>query len=464
MIEKLRKFDTIEVEIEDLALTGKSIGHHNGMVIMSDQGLPGERISCQITMTKRRYAIARFKELLRPSPRRIEPRCSNFTRCGGCTWQNLEYTDQIEFKTRFIREAIARIGKLSNIPIEPPVVAGETFYYRNKMEYTFGHHDDDQAVGMHVRGRFDKVFDLKECYLQSEQSVQALEVVRRAAIDLQIPFMNERTGEGELRFLVVREGKLTGDFMLNLVTFNREFAGRAELFERTIKGVPGLTSFFHTVNGKKANVAIGDELIPIYGKDHLTEMIGDLEFRITPFSFFQTNSSQTKALYDVILDHVAPKADQRLLDLFCGCGTIALYLARQVGAVLGIELNAEAIEMAKQNAALNSIENAEFIAGDVRKLLVELSQSNRHFDTIITDPPRAGMEQKAIQRIVRLQADKIVAVSCNPATLARDLELFAEAGYFTQRVTPVDMFPQTAHIEAVATLLRDPDFQPPDAE
>lgn len=464
MIDKLRKFDTIEVEIEDLALTGKSIGHHNGMVIMSDQGLPGERISCQITMTKRRYAFARFKELLRPSPRRIEPRCSNFTRCGGCTWQNLEYSDQIEFKTRFIREAIARIGKLSNIPIEPPVVAGEIFYYRNKMEYTFGHHDDEPAVGMHVRGRFDKVFDLQECYLQSEQSVQALDVVRRAAIDLQIPFMNERTGEGELRFLVVREGKLTGDFMLNLVTFNREFAARDELFDRTINGVPGLTSFFHTVNGKKANVAIGDELILIHGKDHLTEKIDDLEFRITPFSFFQTNSRQTKALYDVILDHVAPKPNQQLLDLFCGCGTIALYLARQVSSVLGIELNAEAIEMAKQNAALNGIENTEFIAGDVRKLLVELSQTDRHFDTIITDPPRAGMEQKAIQRIVRLKADKIVAVSCNPATLARDLELFAEAGYITQRVTPVDMFPQTAHIEAVATLLRDPDFQPPIVE
>ncbi len=461
MIEKLRKFDTIEVDIEDLALTGKSIGHHNGMVIMSDQGLPGERISCQITMTKRRYAFARFKELLKASPRRIEPRCSNFTRCGGCTWQNLEYADQIEYKTRFIREALARIGKLANIPIDPPVVAGETFYYRNKMEYTFGHHDDDPAVGMHVRGRFDKVFDLKECYLQSEQSVQALEIVRKAAIELQIPFMNERTGDGELRFLVVREGKLTGDFMLNLVTFNREFAGRDELFARIIDCVAGLTSLFHTVNGKKANVAIGDELILVHGQPHLTEHIGDLKFQITPFSFFQTNSRQTKALYDVILDHASPKPDEQILDLFCGCGTISLYLARQVGGVLGIELNAEAIEMAKQNAALNGIDNAEFVAGDVRKLLVELSHSDRHFHTIITDPPRAGMEQKAIQRIVRLKADKIVAVSCNPATLARDLELFAESGYITQRVTPVDMFPQTAHIEAVATLLRDPDFQPP---
>ncbi len=461
MIEKLRKFDTIEVDIEDLALTGKSIGHHNGMVIMSDQGLPGERITCQITMTKRRYAFARFKELLKASPRRIEPRCSNFTRCGGCTWQNLEYADQVEYKTRFIREALARIGKLADIPIDPPVVAGEIFYYRNKMEYTFGHNDEDPAVGMHVRGRFDKVFDLKECYLQSEQSVQALEVVRRAAIELQIPFMNERTGAGELRFLVVREGKLTGDFMLNLVTFNREFAGRDALFARIIAGVPGLSSFFHTVNGKKANVAIGDELVLVHGQPHLTENIGDLNFHITPFSFFQTNSRQTKALYDVILEHASPGPEQQVLDLFCGCGTISLYLARQVGSVLGIELNAEAIAMARHNAARNGIDNAEFIAGDVRKLLVELSQSDRHFDTIITDPPRAGMEQKAIQRIVRLKADRIVAVSCNPATLARDLELFAEAGYITQRVSPVDMFPQTAHIEAVATLLRDPDFTPP---
>lgn len=464
MTEKLRKFDTIEIDIEDLALTGKSIGHYNGMVIMSDQGLPGERISCQITMIKRRYAFARFKELLQASPRRIEPRCSNFARCGGCTWQNLEYSDQVDFKTRFIREALARIGKLAGIPVEPPVVAGETFYYRNKMEYTFGHSDDVPAVGMHVRGRFDKVFDLKECYLQSEQSVKALEIVRQAAIELEIPFMNERTGEGELRFLVVREGKLTDDFMLNLVTFNREFTGKEELFQRMTTGIPELTSLFHTVNGKKANVAIGDELILVYGEPHLTEHIGDLQFRITPFSFFQTNSRQTQALYDVILDHAAPKPEQQLLDLFCGCGTISLYLARRVKSILGVELNSEAIEMARLNASLNGIDNADFLAGDVRKLLVELSRSDRRFDTIIADPPRAGMEQKAIQRIVRLKADKIVAVSCNPATLARDLELFAEAGYVTQRVTPVDMFPQTAHIEAVATLIRDKDFQLPPEE
>ena len=222
--------------------------------------------------------------------------------------------------------------------------------------------------------------------------------------------MNERTGDGELRFLVVREGKLTGDFMLNLVTFNREFAGRDELFARIIDSVAGLTSLFHTVNGKKANVAIGDELILVHGQPHLTEHIGELKFQITPFSFFQTNSRQTKALYDIILDHASPKPEEQILDLFCGCGTISLYLARQVGGVLGIELNAEAIEMAKQNAALNGIDNAEFVAGDVRKLLVELSHSDRHFHTVITDPPRAGMEQKAIQRIVRLKADKIVAV------------------------------------------------------
>ncbi|MGB5106337.1 MAG: 23S rRNA (uracil(1939)-C(5))-methyltransferase RlmD [Candidatus Zixiibacteriota bacterium] len=461
MNEKLRKFDTIELEIEDLALTGKSIGHHNGMVIMADQGLPGERISCQVTMLKRRYGFARFKELLRSSPRRIEPRCSNFKQCGGCTWQNLEYADQVGYKAGFIREALARIGKLSSIPIDPPVVSAETFYYRNKMEYSFGHNDDVPAVGMHVRGRFDKVFDLKECFLQSELSVLALDIVRQSAIELNIPFMNERSGVGELRFLVVREGKLTGDLMLNLVTFNREFSGRDELFDRIIKGVPGVTSLFHTVNGKKANVAIGDELILIHGEPHLTEMIGDLKFQITPFSFFQTNSRQTKALYDVIKEHAAPASDQEILDLFCGCGTISLYLARYVKNVLGIELNAEAIEMAKLNAELNHIDNVEFLAGDARKMLVELAHSGRHFDTIITDPPRAGMETKAIQRIVRLRADKIVAVSCNPATLARDLELFAEAGYATQRVTPVDMFPQTAHIEAVATLLRDPEFNPP---
>lgn len=458
MVEKLRKYDTIELEIEDLALTGKSVGKHDGLVVLVDRGLPGERITCQITTLKRRYATAQFRELLRASPRRIQPRCHHFEQCGGCVWQNLEYTDQVEYKTSFIREALSRIGKLAEIPIDPPRISEEVFGYRNKMEYSFGTGENGPAVGMHVRGRFDRVFDLTECHLQSDRSVKSLDIVRQTALEMQVPFMNERSGEGELRFLVVREGKLTGDFMLNLVTFNRDFHGKEEIFNRLIEGVPGLTSLFHTVNGKKAHVAIGDELTLIHGNPYLTERIGDLEFRITPFSFFQTNSRQTRVLYDVVADHVAGKPDQEILDLFCGCGTISLYLARQVGRVMGIEINAEAIEMAKLNASLNGISNSEFVAGDVRKMLVELAKAPGRFATIVTDPPRAGMEQKAIQRITRLKPEKIVAVSCNPATLARDLELFAAAGYKANRVTPVDMFPQTAHIEAVATLIRDPDF------
>ncbi len=452
---KALRGQTIELTIEDLALTGKSVGRHDGLVVMVDGGLPGERIECVIFDVKRRFASARFRRVLSPSPERIEPRCRHFSICGGCTWQNLNYDRQVYYKGRFVTEALARIGKVCNVVIDPPVPSGETFYYRNKMEFSFGHRDGRPAGGMHVRGRFDEVFDLDECFLMSEASIEALRLVRRRALELKVPFMNERSGVGELRFLVAREGKLTNELMLNVVTFNREFAGRDELFRTIIDAVPRLTSLFHTVNGKKAHVAIGEEVIPVWGATHLTERIGDLTFQVTPFSFFQTNSRQTKILYDVIVQHAAPQSGHEVLDLFCGCGTISLYLARHVGHVHGIEINAEAVSMAQRNAEFNGITNATFVAGDVRRMLVDLAAAPGRFDTIITDPPRAGMEQKAITRIARLQPKRIVAVSCNPATLARDLELFAREGYRCTRVTPVDMFPQTAHVEAVATLIPD---------
>lgn len=454
---KALRGQTIELTIDDLSLTGKSVGRHEGLVVMVDGGLPGERIECAIFDVKRRFASARFVRVLTPSPERIEPRCRHFAICGGCTWQNLAYERQVYYKGRFVTEALARIGKLLGVPIDPPIASGEPYFYRNKMEYSFGHRDGHPTGGMHVRGRFDEVFDMEECFLMSEASIGALRLVRARARELGIPFMNERSGVGELRFLVAREGKLTDELMLNVVTFNREFDGRDELFASIVGGVPGLTSLFHTVNGKKAHVAIGEEVIPVWGKAHLTERIGDLTFQITPFSFFQTNSRQTKVLYDVILHHAQPQPGQEVLDLFCGCGTISLYLARHVGSAHGIEINAEAIAMAQHNAALNGIANATFVAGDVRRLLVELAAAPGRFDTIITDPPRAGMEQKAITRIVRLQPKRIVAVSCNPATLARDLEIFAQEGYRCVHVTPVDMFPQTAHVEAVATLIPDAD-------
>ncbi len=452
MADRLKRRDTIELDIIDLANTGKSVGRHDGMVVMTDRGVPGDRIECEITEVKRHFAFGRQTDLKSSSPLRITPRCSHFLICGGCSWQYLPYSEQLKYKARFVSDAIERIGKLEAVEIDPIIPSADEFYYRNKMEYSFS----DEAggcAGLHVRGQFDAVFDLKECYLQSPRSVAALDTVRKLARQFGVPFYNFRDGSGELRFLVVREGKLTGDFMLNIVTFDREFSGRDEFFGGVFEQVNGLTSLFHTVNGRKAHVAIGDELIHIFGDTYLTEQIGHLTFRVTPFSFFQTNTKQTRVLYDIIREHTQPKAEHTLLDLFCGCGTISLYLARDVASVLGIEINPEAIEMAKLNASLNNVPNTEFVSGDVRKLLVQLHEGGREFDTIVTDPPRAGLEQTAVRRICRLGAKRIVAVSCNPATLARDLGQFVEAGYRVERVTPVDMFPQTAHVETVASLV-----------
>lgn len=455
--DKVSRGDIVEIELHDLAPTGKSVGRFEGMVIMADFGVPGDTIECEITEVKRRFAFARMLRVITPSPKRIEPRCRHFGSCGGCNWQAMSYEDQLQYKLEFVQAALQRIGKLDHVPIEPAVPASEPFYYRNKMEYSFGSDDEKPTAGLHVKGRYDKVFELNECFLQSDRSAEALGRIREKARELGICFMEETTGIGELRFLVVREGKLTGDFMLNLVTFNRDFKGKDELFQTVIDQTEGLTSFFHTVNGRKAHVAIGDEVIPIFGKEYLTEKIGDLSFKITPFSFFQTNSRQTKVLYDIVLDHADLKPGSSVLDLFCGCGTIGMYLADKAGRVVGIEINEESIEMAKHNADLNGITNTEFFAGDVRRMLVDLAESEQRFDLIVTDPPRAGMDTRAIRRLVRLNPKRIVAVSCNPATFARDLAEFQKQGYRTLRVTPVDMFPQTAHVEAVATLVPESD-------
>jgi 23S rRNA (uracil1939-C5)-methyltransferase len=416
--------------------------------------LPGELIECQVTQVKRRFAFARSLRIIEPSDRRIEPRCPHFPICGGCKWQDLPYSDQIEFKRRFVADGLQRISKLENVAAEATVPAVEEYFYRNKMEYSFGRDDERETAGLHVAGRYDAIFELEECFLQSESSVQALHLVRRLARELGIQFYDDQSKEGELRFLVVREGKMTGELMLNVVTFTRDFAGRDELFSRLIAMMPDVTSLIHTINGKKANVAIGDEVICVHGRDHITEKIGELIFKITPFGFFQTNTKQSKALYDMIAEHAELSGSEQLLDLFCGCGSIGMYLAGRVESVYGIDINTESIAMANANAELNGITNTEFAAGDVRRLLVEIKEQGRRFDLVVTDPPRAGLEAKAVRRIARLDAERLVCVSCNPATLARDLALFAELGYKTIRVTPVDMFPQTAHVEAVATLVK----------
>lgn len=454
MADRLKTGMVIELPIVDLAATGKSVGKHEGMVVMADAGLPGETIECEITKVKRSFAFGRMCRLLKASELRITPRCRHFDICGGCVWQDLPYPDQLRYKAKFVQDGLIRIAKLEDVVIDDPVPAGEPFYYRNKMEYSFGRDDRRPTAGLHYKGRFDAIFELEECFLQSQQSTAALDVVREAARALDIPFYDQSTGAGELRFLVVREGKLTDQLVLNVVTCNRGFDNRDQFFAEIIDNVPGLTSLYHTVNGRKANVAVGDELLHVHGTTEINEKIGDLTFRLTPFSFFQTNSRQIRVLYDVVRDHVRLTGSESLLDLFCGCGSIGLCLADQAKSVLGVEINAEAIAMAELNAELNGIDNAEFIAADARRVLVDLSESEQQFDVIVTDPPRAGLEQKAVRRIARLNAPRIVAVSCNPATLARDLALFASEGYKVERVTPVDMFPQTAHVEAVATLTR----------
>jgi 23S rRNA (uracil1939-C5)-methyltransferase len=451
---KLKKNDLVELQISDLAYGGTGVARLDGFVILVFGGIPGDVLKAQITKKKPNYAEAEVREVMRQSDLRVEPRCSHFGLCGGCTWQNLKYEEQLRFKTKEVRESLKHIGGFAEPPVADALGSQEVFFYRNKMEYAFLPHAEKKLVlGLHPRKRYDLVFDLKECFLQSEQANQVVDFVRRYARENGIPAYDHRTRSGLLRFLMIKEAKNTGMSMVNLVTYQGDFPQAGDLAESIMADFPKVRSVVRNINSKPAHVAVGEEEELLGGERIITETLGDFTFEISSNSFFQTNPKQAKRLYQVALQMAELQGDEDVLDLYCGNGTISMFLATEAKTVTGVESVPETVENATRNAQLNGVANCEFILGEARKVLRDFEQEKRSFDLVVTDPPRAGLHPKVTKSLLAIKPPKIIYVSCNPTTLARDLKILCENDYRLTAVQPMDMFPHTYHIESVAELV-----------
>jgi len=453
------------VEIIDAGAEGKAVARVNDMVVFVPFAVPGDVCDVRIVSRKRRFFEGRAVKFHKLSDMRVNPVCSHFGICGGCKWQGMDYSRQLYYKQKQVQDNFSRIGHLEFPGILPIKGAPNTEYYRNKLEYTFSTHRwltdeemnippearDMNALGFHIPGMFDRVLDIQHCYLQSAFSNRIRLALKDFAIKRQMSFYNIRNFEGDLRNLIIRNSN-TGDLMV-IIVFGTDDPGKTETVMRFVsESFPEICSLFYVVN-QKHNDTIND-LIPVLysGIPHMTETMDGLEFRIGPLSFFQTNSVQALELYSITREFAGLTGTETVYDLYTGTGTIANFIAHRAGRVVGIEYVEPAVQDARMNSELNGISNTVFYSGDMAKVLTsEFIISNGKPDVVITDPPRAGMHEKVVKSILEAAPQKIVYVSCNPATQARDISHMA-AQYRISKVQPVDMFPHTHHVENVCLL------------
>jgi 23S rRNA (uracil1939-C5)-methyltransferase len=452
---KPRRGDTLELTVDDLAFGGEGVGRADGYVVFVRGGLPGDRLRVRITEARARFGRGTIETVLAPSPDRVEAPCPYFGRCGGCRLQHLAYPAQLAFKTKQVRDCLERLGGLPAFEMRPILAAPDPYGYRNKMEFTVGGAPGAApVVGLHQAERYDVVLDIERCLLQSDTMNELLDEFRRQVRARGLDAWEADTGRGLLRFVVVRQGRHTGQAMVNVVAGAPDVETLGPLAEALRARTAALSSVVLNVNAKKASVAVGSEEHLLTGRDHIEESLGGVTFQISANSFFQTNSRQAERLFGLVAEACALDGTETLLDLYAGTGAISLLLARRVARVYGIELSAAAVADAVRNARANGIDNCTFLAGEVRHVLPELMAQGVRASVVVADPPRAGFHPKALRALARLAPDRIVYVSCNPSTLARDVGDLVREGFRLEWVQPVDMFPQTPHIEAVARLVR----------
>lgn len=473
MAKKKPRITLTDVLISGYAAEGKSIAKIDGKVIFITGAVPGDVADVLITKSKKDWAEGRAVEIKTPSANRVEPFCIHFGTCGGCKWQMLPYDQQLQYKQQETEDNLRKISKTSIPPLLPIVGCDSTVFYRNKLEFTFSNKRfltseemnkteiqiQQNALGYHVAGLFDKVLDISECWLMDGINNKLRNSIRDYALKNELEFYDIRNHTGWLRNIIIRNCS-TGELMVNICLNYEDEPGRISLLDFILKSVPEITTLLYTIN-PKFNDSIYDLEPQVYfGKGFVTEVLGGLKFIISPKSFFQTNTRQAEKLYSITRDFAELKGNETLYDLYCGTGSIGIYLSRYVSKVIGVEVIDDAIKDAKKNAELNNITHTHFFAGDVIKICTNnFFEIHGRPDVIITDPPRAGMHEKLINKLLEIEAPKIVYVSCNPATQARDIGLLSEK-YYVEKVQPVDMFPHTHHIESVALLkLRNSQIQ-----
>jgi 23S rRNA (uracil1939-C5)-methyltransferase len=476
----LKRGAEVVLRAESAAFEGGCVARHEGMAVFVSGCVPGDLVRAMVMKGKKKYAEARTVEVLERSADRVVPVCRYFGTCGGCKWQNLRYDEQLRWKRQHVVDAFERIGGLEGVEVRASVGCREEYFYRNKMEFSFSSQrwlteeeigsaeefSRDFALGLHVPGRYDKVLDIDRCWLQSDTSVRIVNSTREFVRRLGIPPYNTHQHDGVLRNLVIRQSRATSEIMVILVTAGEEEEWIGSYADHLRAAVPEVTTLVQGINRKKAQIAFSEETRTLYGPGTITEEVAGNRFTISPFSFFQTNSLQAERLYTEALEAAAITSDEIVWDLYCGAGTITLAAARGARSAIGIELNEGAILDARANAIRNGIENARFVVGDLKDTLNRDRAGQRipedqrsetehpilpQPDVVIVDPPRAGMHEDVVRRLLELAPRRIIYVSCNPTTQARDCKILSEA-YRIEYVQPVDMFPQTYHVETVAKL------------
>ncbi len=454
-----------KVEIIDAGSEGKAVARVDNMVIFVPFVVPGDVVDIQVVRKKKSFFEGRAEKFYTYSDKRVKPECSHFGLCGGCRWQNMDYKEQLHYKQKQVSDNLERIGGL-NLPEISPILASENIYhYRNKLEYSFSNrkwlvekpdpdnpqHQNRDGLGFHLPGMFDRILDIDTCYLQKDPSNAIRLAVRDFALENEYEFYDVKKWDGYLRNLIIRTSS-TGDLMVIMVFRFVDHIKMPALLDHIAEKFPEITSLMYVINDKRNDDISDLEVKPYKGDSFIMEEMEGLKFKIGPKSFFQTNRDQALKLYNTVKEFAGLKGDEIVYDLYTGTGTIAAFVSRFAKKVIGLEYIAEAIDDARENSELNDISNTGFFAGDILRVLNDdFIKENGKPDVIITDPPRAGMHDKVVRQIMKIGPEKIVYVSCNPATQARDLAILTEQ-YSIERVQPVDMFPQTHHVENVVLL------------
>lgn len=446
------KNDYIDVVFEDLTHDGAGVAKVDGYPLFVPNGLPGEKAKVKVIKVNKSYGIGRLIELHEKSPYRVEIEQQELHKYGGCQLEHISYEGQLKYKENQVRQVLTRIGKLEDVVIHPILGMDNPWHYRNKAQVPVGEKDGKLIAGF-FKPRSHEIVDTNESLIQIKEVNEAVNAVKEICSQHSIPAYQEETHKGVLRHIMARYGKQTGELMVVLVTRTSELAHKNKLVDEIVARLPHVKSIVHNVNSKRTNVILGEKTNVLWGNEVIYDYIGNVKFAISALSFYQVNPDQTRVLYEKALEYADLSGKETVIDAYCGIGTISLFLAQKARKVFGVEVVSEAIEDAKRNAELNGINNAEFAAGEAEVVIPKWYKEGNAADVMVVDPPRKGCDEALLQTIIEMRPNKVVYVSCNPATLARDLRILEDGGYKTVEVQPVDMFPQTTHVECVSQIV-----------
>lgn len=446
----VQKNKEYEIMITNLGFQGEGVGRIDNFTVFVEGALPNELVKIKIVKVSKNYAFGKLIDIIKPSNERRTPICDIYKRCGGCQIQHISYEAQLKFKKQRVIDSIERIGKIKDVIVHDTIGMQHPYNYRNKVQLPVRMVKGVPVIGFFA-ARSHEIIKMDKCYIQDEASSKIIPIIKEWIEKNNIIPYDEVTGEGILRHIMIRSAHKTGDVMVVLITNSEKLPHKEDIIE-SLKGIKGLKSIIQNINTKKTNVILGDKCKTLWGSDTITDYIGSFKFNISPLSFFQVNPVQTEILYNTALKYANLTGDEIVFDAYCGTGTISLFLAQRAKKVYGVEIVPEAIENAKENARINNITNAEFIVGESEVIIPKLIEKGISADVVVVDPPRKGCDRKLLDAIAKMSPERIVYVSCDPGTLSRDLGILEELSYKAIEIQPVDMFPQTAHVECVVKI------------